>query len=29
VQSMIDRKVLIDYATYAKLRGKIEMGGES
>jgi hydroxymethylglutaryl-CoA synthase len=28
VQSMIDRKVLIDYATYAKLRGKIEMGGE-
>jgi len=28
VKSMIDNKVLIDYATYAKLRGKIEMGGE-
>ena len=28
VKSMIDNKVLIDYATYAKLRGKIAMGGE-
>ncbi len=28
VQSMIDRKVMIDYAIYAKLRGKIALGGE-
>jgi len=27
VQSMIERHVMIDYATYAKLRGKITMGG--
>ncbi|MBM4247895.1 MAG: hydroxymethylglutaryl-CoA synthase [Euryarchaeota archaeon] len=29
VRSMIERKVMIDYATYAKLRGKITMGGAS
>jgi hydroxymethylglutaryl-CoA synthase len=27
VQSQIDRHVMIDYATYAKLRGKLVMGG--
>jgi hydroxymethylglutaryl-CoA synthase len=29
VQSLIDRKVMIDYATYAKLRGKLLLGGGS
>ena len=27
VQSLIDRKVMIDYAVYAKLRGKLLLGG--
>lgn len=28
VRSMIDRKVMVDYATYAKLSGKLKLGGE-
>ena len=28
VQSMVDDHVMIDYATYAKLRGKIALGGD-
>jgi len=27
VQSLIDRKVMVDYATYAKIRGKLLLGG--
>jgi len=28
VQSLVERKVMIDYATYAKIRGKLNMGGD-
>ncbi len=27
VQSLVERKVMIDYATYAKIRGKLRLGG--